>query len=124
MRHPLKANPAFGTENLKTEAGPGCRDGSEIARRAVLHSKENGRRVIAIDLHDPFETLAIDLRDWPAQINHAVNGMNPHWCQSPTRRLFPVCAPLRWLEHERVWESHCRLNMQYGSKCSRPDALA
>ena len=57
----------------------------------VLH---NATDVIRIDLHRSAETLAKNAVDRAAKIDHAVDVVNSHRCQSTTWSFFTIGTPL------------------------------
>src|SRR5207237_6319470 len=124
MCHTFQPNPSLRAEDLETESRSCCGECSEIPRHAFLHSEEYRCGVVAVDLNGAPETLAIHMIDWTAEVDHAVNGVDTHWSQSPARGFFAICPPLGRFEQQCIREGHRRFNVHHGAQATRTDALA
>ena len=98
MRHAFEPDPAFRAKHLEAETRTGCRQRSEISGHAFFHPEENRGRVVAVDFDSAPEALAVNVVDWTAQIDHAVDRVNTHRSQSAARCFLPIGAPLRGLQ--------------------------
>src|SRR2546422_8181603 len=98
MRHAFQADPSFRAEHLEAESWTCRRKRAEISRHSFFHSKKYRRGIVAIDLDSTPETLAVNVVNRTAEIDHAVDRMNTHRSQSATRSFFTIRAPLRGLE--------------------------
>src|SRR5215475_10260880 len=76
VSHAFKTNGSFRAEHLKTESRTGGGYRAKISGHALFHPEQYRSRVVAIDFNDPSETLAIDVIDRTAQIDHAVYCVN------------------------------------------------
>ena len=124
MGETFEPHPALGAEHLEAETGAGRGHGAEVARHAFLHAHQDRGGVVGLDRRGAAEALGEGVIDRPAQIDHAVDGVDAHRHQAAERRFGFVGAPMARIDEQHVGKRHGRFDVQNGAEFAAADHVA
>ena len=124
MGHALQPHESLRAEDLEAETAAGGRHCRKVPGHARLHAKQHRGGVVGIHGHDAPEALTIHLVDLAAEIDHAVDRVNPHGRQAAAGCFVPARPPGVRRQEQRIGECHVGFEVQNLAEFSGSDLLS